>query len=622
MHRKLKHSVVTVFGFFLFGFMGGCAQPGAPAGNSPPSVAPASAEVQAPAAPPPNAPNVVWILLDALRAKNLSAYGYARKTTPNLDDLAARGVLFENHSTQGFNTVDSVPSYMTGRYFATPCIGQLPWEWASRTPPPDEQLLPLTLAENGYQTWLVTAHLWMTPETRIWKAFQTPIFVAATEPGAVQAPMEDLNAEALRLIDARDTSRPFFLYLHALDTHFPHRPRPEYAAWLPEGITEVSPPYDEAEQAYLQGVYDGDLAYTDWQTGLLLEELGKRGLLQNTIVVVSSDHGEILGEDGQTADHLRIVCRRMMMTPLIMSGPGLPADKRTAELTENIDIVPTLIAMTGAKSSARYDGRDLRDLFSAEFSPPFRRYGLTWKRSFMGPRSFVIRSATWVYEGDSDSYWSNIPKLTDRDEFAIAVPDDALRREVATAIDELVDKYDEFEQRPADSPAVFYMPVPGEAMPRDAYVPFDERKPDDDRWDLMEGLVRTWPGEATPPITLEIPVPSGTYGVMMEINTGMLPDGGPHCVIAYRTENAPEWSVVASPRLQAQPGYAYVDIGEHTVADGSFTITLRQALPRVAAASVQKFKFVPRGALEEDAGLSAAQQDEVDEKLRALGYLE
>lgn len=610
--KRSRSRVAFLAGCVMFALaVGGCENAKTPSATAPqPNLSAAG-----------HHPNVVWIVLDALRAQNLSAYGYDRATTPNLDRLAASGVLFENHSTQGFNTVDSVPSYMTGRYFASPCIGQLPWEWAARTPPADEQLIPKTLSEAGYQSLLVTAHLWMTPETRIWKSFDTPVFVAATEPGVVQAPFEALSVEALRLVDARDTARPFFLYLHALDTHFPHIPREAYRNWLPEGITHPTPPFDEAEREYLRGLYDGDLAYTDDQVGKLLAELDRRGLREDTIVVVSSDHGEILGEDGKTADHLRMVSRRMLLTPLIMAGPGLPQGKRTAELTENVDIVPTILRLTSVQDTARHDGQDLTKIFEPGFTPPFRKFGLTWKRSLAGAKSFVLRSQDWVYEADPEYFWSGIPVIGATNELMIPEPSPELRAEVQAAINLRMGSYEAFTQRPATTPVVFYMPVPGTATPREAYVPFEDRKPDDNRWDLMEGLVRTWPGESAPPITLEIPVPNGTYSVQMEINTTVLPDGGPHCVIAYRVESDETWSIVASPRLMSRPGYAYVDIGEHTVQDGSFTITLRQALPGIAAASVQKFKFIPSEFLGDAAQLSPNEQGEVDEKLRALGYL-
>lgn len=563
--------------------------------------------------------NVLWIVLDALRAENLSCYGYERQTTPAIDRLAAEGLICERNVTQGFNTVDSVPSFMTGRYFATPCIGRLPWEWAGRTPPAGEELAPLTFKNGGYQTWMVTSHLWMTPDTELWRAFEEPVFVKAARPEQVQAPFEALTVEALRLVDARDVARPFFLYLHALDTHFPHAPREEYAEWLPQGVTEAVAPFDAGEQEYLRGVYDGDLAYADNQIDNLLRELELRGLRESTVVVISSDHGEILGEDGETADHRRVVAREMMLTPLVISGPGVPKGRRVAGLTENVDIVPTLLAATGVGSTAEYDGKNLIAA-TVDGAEPLRRYTFTWKRSMAGQKSFVFWTGEWAYDGALGQHWGELAPMARLGDNRVYAPTAEVVRDVQVFSEEMQAKFEAFAALPTTRPAVFYMPVPGVATPPEAWVPFSQRNEADNKWDLMEGLARTWPGESTPPLRLDISVPEGTFDVQMEINSRPLPTGGPHCVIAYRVEDAEEWSVVASPSLEKTVGYAYVSIGRHTVTDGAFSITLRQALPGVAAASVQMFKFTPL-ALAHPGDVPAEEQHDTDERLRALGYL-
>lgn len=559
--------------------------------------------------------NVLWIVLDALRAENLSCYGYARKTTPAIDRLAAEGLLCERNVTQGFNTVDSVPSYLTGRYFATPCIGRLPWEWAARTPPAGEELAPRTFAKAGYQTWMVTSHLWMTPDTELWRAFESPVFVKAATPQEVQAPFEALSVAAMKLVDQRDVARPFFLYVHALDTHFPHARREKYAEWLPAGVTEAVAPYDAKEQEYLRGVYDGDLAYADNQIENLLRELQMRGLRESTLLVISSDHGEILGEDGETADHRRVVAREMMLTPLVISGPGVPKGRRMAGLTENVDIVPTLLSATGVAGTGAYDGKNL--LASEE---PQRRYTFTWKRSMAGKKSFVFWSGTWAHDADTGQYWGElapVARLADNRDYT---PSAEVVTEAQGFAEEMQVKFKVFASLPTTRPAVFYMPVPAVATPPEAWVPFAQRSETDNKWDLQEGLARTWPGESAPPLRLEIAVPKGKYDVAMEINSHPLATGGPHCVIAYRVEDAKEWSVVVSPSLAKSAGYAYVGLGRCTVKDGAFSITLRQALPGVAAASVQMFKFTPE-ALAQSGTVSTQEQHEIDERPRALGYL-
>lgn len=173
-------------------------------------------------APSGNKPSIIWIVLDALRAQSLSCYGYERQTSPFIDSLAARGVLFENHYTQGTWTFPSVPSYMTGRYFPVNCLhpdGKL----SPRIPPNNERLLPSRLSEAGCHTGLFTAHPMISRASRLCRAFHR-----------TQALFEGRAAEKTWLSDCVDEIAdgicalppPFFAYAHLMDTHAPHTPFP------------------------------------------------------------------------------------------------------------------------------------------------------------------------------------------------------------------------------------------------------------------------------------------------------------------------------------------------------------------------------------------------------------
>jgi len=567
-----------------------------------------------------NPPNIVWILLDALRAQQMSAYGYERPTTPNMDALAETGVLFEQTFVQGINTVNSVPSYLTGRYFATPCVGQFPWRHALKTPPPGEVLFPITLREAGYYTLMVTSHLWFTNETRVWSAFDTPVFIPATDPKKVQASFDMLTAESLRQLEQRPTDKPFFLYFHALDTHFPHDPQPPYDQWIPEGLTGWDHPIDYADRVYLRGIYDGSLRYTDDQVAILLESLRERGLMENTIVVISSDHGEILGEDGKTVDHISITCDEVMWTPLIFAGAGVPQGVRVSALTQNADIVPTLCALAGIESKAEYDGKSLVPLMHDPAAEPVHPFAFTWYRDWPDRAAYVLRAPEWVYEGFTDTFYKTPLPLANR--IKIEEPDAGMVAYVEETINEyLAPRLAQYDTLPLTSPSVFFVPIPDKAEPASAYVSFDDRQPDDDKWDLKEGLARTWPTEKAPPLTFSIEVPNGEFNVMMEVNSTMLPGGGPHCVIAYKAETNQNWRVVSSPRLYPEARFGYVELGKYTVTDNRFDITLRQAIPGIAAATVSKFKFTPTTLSGDAASTSADEQTDIDEKLQALGYL-
>ena len=121
--------------------------------------------------------NVVWICVDALRSDHLGCYGYARPVSPGMDRLAGRGTVFEKNFSQCAYTWYSVPSFMTGRYFPTMCLG-----WACSqyrvlyAPPEHEKLFPEILRENGYETAMFTANLLFQVRDRMGRAFDTPVF--------------------------------------------------------------------------------------------------------------------------------------------------------------------------------------------------------------------------------------------------------------------------------------------------------------------------------------------------------------------------------------------------------------------------------------------------------------
>ena len=279
-------------------------------------------------------PNLIWILLDACRATNLSCYGNPRNTTPNIDQLAARGLLCENTFSQGNITFTSVPSYMSGSYFPPAIFFNAPWKDLWRTPPKKRVLFPSVMKENGYKTALVTSHGRFSSKGRLWPLFDEAVRLMpgpsasvgpGTGPGS-QVPIEELIDTTIAWIEENHTA-PFFCYVHALDTHFPHyidrepynqwidknhssverlrNPTPARVEWNNRGVTNDTKTqrYSVADQEYLQGLHDGSLLYSDEHIGRLVRRLEELGLLDNTVIVVGSDHGEALGENGINISH-------------------------------------------------------------------------------------------------------------------------------------------------------------------------------------------------------------------------------------------------------------------------------------------------------------------------------
>lgn len=373
-------------------------------------------------------PNVVWILLDACRADHLSCYGYERETTPQLDALARRGVLFERNFSQAPCTVESMPSYLTGKYFPQSSMAGL--EKALRD---DEKIVPAVLGAHGYATVLLTVHPWWTPRSRLWQAFDEAVFVPPPYMRAY-AELGEIKARLFAIVD-RHKDGPFFVYVHTLDTHRPHRHHADYAHWFPGGTVGMRPvpPFSEKEQAWLRAEYDASLAYADSQVGEIVAGFESAGLAGNTIFVVSSDHGELLGEDGRTLSHPSTGrADELYHTPLIMAGPGLPAGKRVGALTEYVDIAPTLYELLGVRTTARLDGRSLAPLMRGVKPGDWRRY--TFAKLGRANRCYMLRTTAFKYVWDLDSGEEALYRVPDRFGYSEAVRNPAAMKALKQAV--------------------------------------------------------------------------------------------------------------------------------------------------------------------------------------------
>jgi arylsulfatase A-like enzyme len=382
----------------------------------------AGAEAASRAAPP----NVVYFLVDTLRADRVGAYGCPRDTSPSVDALASRGTLFELAIAQANLTVVSVSSIFTSLYPLS--HGVLDASHGLGEGPP-------TLAEifgaNGYATGAFTAGGHMGPSFKLDRGFQT--YRSMTYPGSFRVTVPQAVDWLAQLGPA-----PFFTVIHTYDVHAPYRVPlgfqelhdPGYRGlvdtlpfsifrflyhvtgdsydacghgWLPatvcdgcgvESLTRgLLPPFEPRaatpqpgaetgaelplgpgglpyrlpplerrlspeDARHLVAHYDGALTYSDLWIGLFLEELERRGLRDNTLFVLSGDHGESLGEHGRY-DHGYHPFDVNLHVPLILSGPGVPAGKRVTGPVELIDVAPTLLELCGLTACRTHQGRSL-----------------------------------------------------------------------------------------------------------------------------------------------------------------------------------------------------------------------------------------------------------------------
>lgn len=307
-------------------------------------------------------PNVVLVLADTLRADHLGAYGYERAATPRFDALAAEGYLFEEARAQAPCTFPSANSILTGR-LPVAFLGQE--EEGAMGIPASIPSLAEILDEAGWATAAVSA----SPIVRATAGTHNPGggfgrgFDRFDEDcewrsgGCIQRRVE-------RLID--ELPEPFFLYLHYLDPHDPYRPPAEWPRPLARGGEGLSGAtlsgdprplesafYDEGDASgltaraldHLRGLYDAEIAYWDEQLGRLLDLLETTGRLEETIVVVLSDHGESFFEHRHLR-HCRSLFDTEIRTPLVLRLPRSLAagpPRRIAAQAANLDVVPTLL---------------------------------------------------------------------------------------------------------------------------------------------------------------------------------------------------------------------------------------------------------------------------------------
>jgi hypothetical protein len=319
-------------------------------------------------------PNVLLIILDTARADRFPFNGYARPTAPALAALAAEGAVYERAYTAGPWTVPSHGSLFTGLY---------PSEHGA-----DSGHLRLddglvTLAENlsdaGYRTIGYTENPWIGKAHNFQQGFQHYEEIWRSVPGTTGEDMgaARLNQQIAQWLTWRDGNsearrQPFFMFINYFEPHLPYNPpEPERSRFLSEGadpaaverLRRLQNPDDlryilglasllPDERRMLSDLYDGEIAYVDRRAGEVIDLLRRRGLLDRTVVAVTSDHGEAIGEHG-LIDHKLNIHEEVLRIPLVLRyPPAVRAGQRIAAPALLQDLHPTLLALAGIEAPA------------------------------------------------------------------------------------------------------------------------------------------------------------------------------------------------------------------------------------------------------------------------------
>ena len=351
-------------------------------------------------AAPAGAPNVLLIILDTVRGQNLSLYGYARRTTPGLEALARDGVTFENAMATAPWTLPTHGSIFTGRW-----AHELSTAWDS---PLDgtHRTIGEALAARGYHTAGFAANpFYTTREFGLARGFARfevfpwlPGELAHAAPlvqtianrpqlrrltgyhdvlGRKTAPM--VTHELLGWLDKKE-QRPWLAFLNLYDAHDPYLPRPPFDTLFGsvaarrndlmrnrgrQGGRMSKERFSAADGAAQMAAYDGAIAQLDHDVAALLDSLRARRLLENTVVIVTADHGESFGEHGLW-EHGKTPYLEQIHAPLVISWPGrVPRGVRVSAPVSVRDIPATIMELVGGRDTA-FAGGSLSRFWNGE----------------------------------------------------------------------------------------------------------------------------------------------------------------------------------------------------------------------------------------------------------------
>lgn len=347
-------------------------------------------------------PNIVFIVLDTARAENLPVYGYKRNTTPNLQKLAAEGTVYNNAISPSPWSLPSHASMLTGKL---PSNHETYAE--NQYLNSEDPLLTTHLREKGYTTYGISSNSWVSPEfgfgtgfdsfTSTWKLFETDIGSRTLSDASIGERIRTyLNNDALKSVlnvlyrqiyfkkydygalrvnhEAKKTlataEEPFFLFLNYMEPHLEYGP-PKFTEEFVSGQTDIDQDawsyiFDlksktEQEFKILQGLYDAELKYVDWRVGKLLNRLKEQDQYDNSLIIVTSDHGENIGEHG-LMDHQYCLYNTLLHVPLIVKYPNKLQEEISDRITtpvSTLDLFPTICSVCGINVENAFDGEIL-----------------------------------------------------------------------------------------------------------------------------------------------------------------------------------------------------------------------------------------------------------------------
>jgi arylsulfatase A-like enzyme len=385
----LALAAVTGVVLFLPGLYLGRATPVAPV-----SAGPVSIEAKA------GRPNVLFILIDALRADHLPAYGYSRETAPTLSTLAREGLVFTQAYASASYTRASIATLFSSLYPSVHKANE-----GQDYLPSSIKVVPELLRSAGYATFGISSNANVSPtfgysrgfdEFRVWKTeseFRLTVAGKVAERLLGSSRLSRVLGESRELVPTADaitdgalawaqrtTRQPFFMYVHYIDPHDPYSPPPPYdrafdhraAPPRRNGVDPLSlvpPGHDPERLGRVLDQYDGEILFADHHVGRLLAGLEERGLLDNTLVIVTADHGEEFFDHGNEI-HGRSAYEEVIRVPFLVHWKGVVgAGRRFPGIVGLIDVMPTLLDLAGVPAPPEAQGTSLVPVLRSADAP-------------------------------------------------------------------------------------------------------------------------------------------------------------------------------------------------------------------------------------------------------------
>ncbi|MAF26680.1 MAG: sulfatase [Gemmatimonadota bacterium] len=323
-------------------------------------------------------PNVLLLVTDTTRADHLSLYGYDRPTTPYLEELREESIIFTNAFSQGSHTIVSTPSILASIYPSEHGVDSYNGVLADRF-----TLLPEHLKSAGYDTFGFVTNPHVSAKNGFDQGFDTYEMLGKGTSVAVHAPR--VNRNALEWLDEREGDAPFFGFLFYTDPHAPYA--------VPDSVEKIFPPdplaepidrwnvvrdgrADDAELANMVAQYDESIRYWDARLRDFTGELAARGMLENTVLVYTSDHGEEFW-DHEAYGHGSALYDESIHVPLLLSFPSpvrLPRLPRARgvveEVVSSVDLLPTILELLRLPKGEGSRGRSALPLVLPRLSEP------------------------------------------------------------------------------------------------------------------------------------------------------------------------------------------------------------------------------------------------------------